>query len=182
MLFRSADIQVKMKLSFVEAAFGCKKNINLNRSETCPHCKGTGAKNGTDFSTCQTCNGTGSVRQTQRTPFGQIVSEGVCQDCHGTGKKIKEKCSNCNGAGVTRANRNIEINIPGGIESDQVLTLRGQGEAGRNGGPAGDMQILIQVEPHKVLKREKYDIYVDVPISFTEADRKSTRLNSSHMA
>lgn len=166
---QGADIQVKMKLSFVEAAFGCKKNINLNRSETCPYCKGTGAKNGTDFSTCSTCSGTGSVRQTQRTPFGQIVSEGVCPDCHGTGKKIKEKCSNCNGAGVTRANRNIEINIPGGIESDQVLTLRGQGEAGKNGGPAGDMQILIQVEPHKLLKREGFDIYVDVPITFTEA-------------
>ena len=166
---QGADIQVKMKLSFVEAAFGVKKNINLNRSETCPHCKGTGAKNGTDFSTCSKCSGTGTVRQAQQTPFGQVVSEGVCPDCRGTGKKIKEKCSHCNGNGVTRENRNIEINIPGGIANDQVLTLRGQGEAGRNGGPAGDMQILIQVENHKLLKREGYDVYVDVPISFTEA-------------
>ena len=166
---QGADIQVKMKLSFVEAAFGVKKNINLNRSETCPHCKGTGAKNGTDFTTCSKCSGTGTVRQAQNTPFGQVVSEGICPDCHGTGKKIKEKCSHCNGNGVTRENRNIEINIPGGIANDQVLTLRGQGEAGRNGGPAGDMQILIQVENHKLLKREGYDVYVDVPISFTEA-------------
>ena len=166
---QGADIQVKMKLSFVEAAFGVKKNINLNRSETCPHCKGTGAKNGTDFTTCSKCSGTGTVRQAQNTPFGQVVSEGICPDCHGTGKKIKEKCSYCNGNGVTRENRNIEINIPGGIANDQVLTLRGQGEAGRNGGPAGDMQILIQVENHKLLKREGYDVYVDVPISFTEA-------------
>lgn len=166
---QGADIQVKMKLTFVEAAFGVKKNINLNRSETCPHCKGTGAKNGTDFSTCSKCSGTGTVRQAQNTPFGQVVSEGICPDCHGTGKKIKEKCSHCNGNGVTRENRNIEINIPGGIANDQVLTLRGQGEAGRNGGPAGDMQILIQVENHKLLKREGYDVYVDVPISFTEA-------------
>ena len=166
---QGADIQVKMKLSFVEAAFGVKKNINLNRSETCPHCKGTGAKNGTDFTTCSKCSGTGTVRQAQNTPFGQVVSEGICPDCHGTGKKIKEKCSYCNGNGVTRENRNIEINIPGGITNDQVLTLRGQGEAGRNGGPAGDMQILIQVENHKLLKREGYDVYVDVPISFTEA-------------
>lgn len=166
---QGADIQVKMKLSFVEAAFGVKKNINLNRSETCPHCKGTGAKNGTDFTTCSKCSGTGTVRQAQQTPFGQVVSEGICPDCRGTGKKIKEKCSHCNGNGVTRENRNIEINIPGGIANDQVLTLRGQGEAGRNGGPAGDMQILIQVENHKLLKREGYDVYVDVPISFTEA-------------
>lgn len=166
---QGADIQVKMKLSFVEAAFGVKKNINLNRSETCPHCKGTGAKNGTDFTTCSKCSGTGTVRQAQNTPFGQVVSEGICPDCHGTGKKIKEKCSHCNGNGVTRENRNIEINIPGGIANDQVLTLRGQGEAGRNGGPAGDMQILIQVENHKLLKREGYDVYVDVPITFTEA-------------
>ena len=166
---QGADIQVKMKLSFVEAAFGVKKNINLNRSETCSHCKGTGAKNGTEFSTCSRCSGSGTVRQTQNTPFGQVVSEGVCPDCKGTGKKIKEKCSHCNGNGMTRENRNIEINIPGGIANDQVLTLRGQGEAGRNGGPAGDMQILIQVENHKLLKREGYDVYVDVPISFTEA-------------
>ena len=166
---QGADIQVKMKLSFVEAAFGCKKSINLTRSETCSHCKGTGAKNGTEFSTCGTCHGSGTVRQTQNTPFGQIVSEGVCSECRGTGKKIKEKCSKCGGAGLTRENRSIEINIPGGIDNDQVLTLRGQGEAGRNGGPNGDMQILIQIENHKILKREGFDVVEEVPISFTEA-------------
>lgn len=166
---QGADIQVKMRLTFAEAAFGCKKSINLTRSETCPHCKGTGAKNGTSLETCKKCGGTGSVRTSQNTPFGQIVSEGVCPDCHGTGKQIKEKCTYCNGNGVTRENRNIELNIPGGIGSDQILTLRGQGEAGKNGGPSGDMQILIQVDPHKLLKREGFDVYVDVPISFTEA-------------
>ena len=102
-------------------------------------------------------------------PFGQVVSEGVCPECNGTGKKIKEKCPHCSGAGTTRENRSIEINIPGGIDNDQVLTLRGQGEAGRNGGPNGDMQILIQIEPHKTLKREGYDVIQDVPITFTEA-------------
>lgn len=166
---QGADIQVKMRLSFAEAAFGCKKNINLNRSETCPHCNGTGAKSASDFVTCPRCNGSGVVRQSQNTPFGQIVSEGVCPECNGSGKKIKDKCSNCGGTGIVRVNRNIELNIPGGIDSDQVLTLRGQGEAGRGGGPAGDIQILIQVEPHKFLKREGFDVYVDVPISFTEA-------------
>ncbi len=162
------DIQVKIKLSFVEAAFGVKKSINLVRNETCAECRGTGAKNGS-YETCPKCGGRGTIRQTQRTPFGQVVTEGACPDCHGTGKKIKEKCPHCNGAGTTRQNRTIELNIPGGIANEQILTLRGQGEAGRNGGPAGDMQILIQVENHKILKREGFDVFVDVPITFTEA-------------
>ena len=162
------DIQVKVKLSFVEAAFGCKKTISLTRSEKCSACNGSGAKNGS-YESCKRCGGVGRIRQTQRTPFGQVMSETTCPDCHGTGKKILEKCPKCGGDGVTRENRNIELNIPGGIANEQILTLRGQGEAGRNGGPAGDMQILIQVEPHKILKREGFDVYVDVPISFTEA-------------
>ena len=162
------DIQVKMRLSFVEAAFGCKKSINLTRSESCSACGGTGAKNGS-YETCSRCGGSGTIRQTQRTPFGQVVSEGVCPDCKGTGKKIKEKCPKCGGDGITRENRSIEINIPGGIANEQILTLRGQGEAGRNGGPAGDMQILIQVDSHKLLKREGFDVFVDVPVTFTEA-------------
>ena len=166
---QGADIQVKIKLSFVEAAFGAKKSINLTRSETCSHCKGTGAKNGTEFDTCSRCSGSGVIRQTQNSLFGQMISESVCPECRGTGKKIKEKCSHCSGAGITRESRSIELNIPGGIDNNQVLTLRGQGEAGRNGGPAGDIQILIQVENHKTLKREGFDVYEDVPISFTEA-------------
>lgn len=166
---QGADIQVKIKLSFVEAAFGCKKTITLTRSETCKVCNGTGAKNGTEMTTCTKCKGTGVVRQTQNSLFGQMISESVCPDCHGSGKQIKEKCPNCSGAGITRENRSIELNIPGGIDNNQVLTLRGQGEAGRNGGPAGDIQILIQVENHKILKREGYDVYEDVPITFAEA-------------
>ena len=169
MATQGADIQVKIKLSFVEAAFGCKKSINLTRSETCTTCKGTGAKHGTELTTCSRCKGTGVVRQTQNSIFGQMISESVCPECHGNGKIIKEKCTHCSGAGITRENRSIELNIPGGIDNNQVLTLRGQGEAGRNGGPAGDIQILIQVENHKTLKREGYDVFEDVPISFTEA-------------
>ena len=169
MASQGADIQVKIKLPFVEAAFGCKKTVNLTRSETCSHCKGNGAKNGTELTTCSRCNGTGVVRQTQNSIFGQMISESVCPDCHGTGKKIKEKCPYCSGAGITRENRSIELNIPGGIDNNQVLTLRGQGEAGRNGGPAGDIQILIQVDNHKTLKREGFDVFEDVPISFTDA-------------
>lgn len=166
---QGADIQARVNLTFVEAAFGCKKSVSLSRTEACDACKGTGAKNGTAFTTCSRCNGSGQVTSTQNTMFGQMVSQSVCPDCNGTGKKIKEKCSKCMGQGYSRVNRNIEINIPGGVNTDTVLTLRGQGEAGRNGGPAGDLQILIKVAPHSVLKRDSYDVLEDVYVSFTDA-------------
>lgn len=163
-----ADIQVKMNLTFVEAAFGCKKTINVTRNETCEDCHGTGAKNG-DFTTCSRCSGTGVVQNVTNTMFGQMVSEGTCPVCHGTGKSIKTKCQTCSGVGTVRKNRSIDMNVPAGIDNDQVITLRGQGEAGKNGGTTGDMQVIISVAPHKVLKREGFDVYLDVPISFTES-------------
>ncbi|MCR5553480.1 MAG: molecular chaperone DnaJ [bacterium] len=163
------DIEVKMNLTFVEAAFGCKKTISLTRTESCDDCNGTGAKGGTEYKTCSKCSGSGRVRQVSNTMFGQMVSEGVCPVCHGTGKEIKVKCQTCQGAGVVRRSRQIEINVPAGINDNQVLTLHNQGEAGRNGGGAGDLLIMIKVSPHKVLKREGFDVFVDVPISFTES-------------
>lgn len=164
-----ADIQVKMDLEFDEAAFGVKKNINLNRTETCDACKGTGAKNGSEYVTCTHCNGSGRVSQAQNTMFGRIMTESTCPECNGTGKKIREKCKECGGAGIVRKNRDIEINIPAGIDDGQVITLRGQGEAGKNGGMLGDMQIIIKVKAHKTLTRKGYDVYCDVPITFTES-------------
>ena len=110
-----ADIQVRMNLSFVEAAFGCTKNINLTRNETCSACHGTGGKNGVT-ETCSRCNGSGKITQTQNTMFGRMMTETACPDCGGTGKKIKDKCPNCSGAGIKRVNRNIEINVPAGID------------------------------------------------------------------
>lgn len=163
-----ADIQVRINLTFVEAAFGCTKNINLNRNETCSECKGTGAKNGETIK-CSRCNGSGIINQTQNTMFGRVMSQSTCPDCSGTGKIIKNKCTKCSGSGLNRVNRNIEINIPGGIDDNQILTLRGQGEAGKNGGETGDVQILIKVQPHKTLTRNGYNVYTTVPISFTES-------------
>ena len=164
-----ADIEVKITLTFAEAAFGAKKTINVTRSESCDTCHGTGAKNGTDFETCSRCHGSGTIQTTQNTMFGQMVQQSTCPNCHGTGKIIKNKCPNCSGAGSIRKNRSIEINVPGGINEGQILTLRGQGEAGKNGGAPGDMLVVFAVTPHKLLKREGYDVYVDVPISFTES-------------
>ena len=98
-----------------------------------------------------------------------MMTESVCPVCHGKGKEIKEKCTECNGLGLLRKNRTIEVNIPAGIDNDQVLTLHGQGEAGRNGGPSGDLLLVIKVSAHKILKRQGYDLFVDVPITFTES-------------
>ena len=163
------DIDVRMNLTFVEAAFGVKKNINLNRNETCEHCHGTGAKPGTSPIPCSRCGGSGVVQNAQNTPFGRMMTQSVCPECRGKGSIVKEKCSSCSGVGVVRKNRNIEINIPGGINDEQVITLRGQGEAGINGGSTGDMHIIISVGAHKTLKREGYNVYAEVPISFTES-------------
>lgn len=163
------DIDVQMNLTFVEAAFGVKKNINLNRNEVCDTCHGTGAKAGTSPTPCSRCNGTGSIQTTQNTPFGRMMTQTVCPDCHGKGSIIKDKCSACSGVGVIRKNRDIEINIPGGIDNGQVITLRGQGEAGLNGGANGDMHIVINVLNHKTLKRDGFNVYAEVPISFTES-------------
>ena len=164
-----ADIEVKVNLSFVEAAFGVKKNINLTRSEKCEKCNGSGAKAGTSPKTCPHCQGTGVVQQVQNTIFGQTAIQTTCPNCHGKGSIITDKCEECSGSGVVRRNRNIEINIPGGVDAGQILTLRSQGEAGHNGGNNGDMLIIINVSNHKTLKREGYNVYAEVPIAFTES-------------
>lgn len=164
-----ADIDINMTLTFVEASFGVKKNINLNRNEACENCHGTGAKPETSPTPCSRCNGTGTVQVSQATPFGRMMTQTVCPECKGKGSIIKDKCQNCSGVGVVRKNRNIEINIPGGIDNGQVITLRGQGEAGINGGANGDMHIIIKVQEHKTLKREGYNVFVTVPVSFTES-------------
>ena len=166
---QGADIQARINLTFEEAAFGAKKSISLNRSETCSECHGTGAKGGTAYSTCSRCGGSGRITTRQNTMFGQMLSESTCPDCSGTGKKIKEKCTKCSGAGFTRETRSIEVNIPGGVNTGTILTLRGQGEAGKNGGQAGDLQLLIKAGDHKVLKRDGYDVFEDVYVSFTDA-------------
>ena len=164
-----ADIQVKLNLSFVEAAFGVKKNINLTRSEKCEKCNSSGAKPGTSPRTCSRCQGSGVIQQVQNTIFGQTAVQTTCPECHGKGTIITDKCDECSGSGVVRKNRNIELNVPGGVDAGQILTLRGQGEAGINGGDAGDMLIVINVSNHKTLKREGFNIYAEVPITFTES-------------
>ncbi len=166
---RGESIRTNVVLSFEEAAFGCKKEITINRMESCSDCGGSGAEKGTTAETCATCHGTGSVKTTRRTPLGMVSTSGACPTCHGTGKIIKSPCKECGGSGKKRASRKLSVNIPAGIDEGQTVSLRGEGNAGSNGGPSGDVLITISIRPHHILTRDGTSIMCDVPITFTQA-------------
>lgn len=162
------DITVNVTLTFEEAAFGAQKEVSVTRKEPCPSCNGTGAKDGTKFKTCGTCGGTGRVKQAQDTPFGRVVSERVCPSCRGSGKIIEETCPDCAGRGMLRKTVKLKVNIPAGAETGQVMTVRGEGEKVANG-RAGNLQLIINVLPHKIFKRTGADLYVELPVTFIQA-------------
>ncbi len=166
---RGENIRMSMTLTFEEAAFGCEKSVNVNRTESCSECGGSGAKKGTSAETCQTCHGTGQVRTQQRTPFGVFASSGPCQACHGTGKIIKEPCEKCKGNGKVRRSRTIKVKIPAGIDNGQTVSLRGEGNEGTLGGPAGDLYVTVSVLEHKLFKRDGQDVLLEMPVSFVQA-------------
>jgi molecular chaperone DnaJ len=128
---RGEDLQVQITLDFEEAVFGVTKEININRVESCHSCKGTGAKNGTEYTTCSECHGSGQVRYTENSLFGRVVRQGPCKHCNGTGKEIREKCSECSGNGYKKVNSTVSVTIPAGIDDGQVLTMRGKGNCGK---------------------------------------------------
>lgn len=163
------DILTRINIDFDEAAFGCKKEISFARVEACPECGSTGAAKGTKPETCQDCKGKGFVTVQQQTMFGYTQSQRACNTCRGTGKIVKTPCKNCNGKGYIKVNKKLEVSIPAGIDSMQRVVLRGQGSAGRNGGPNGDLVIEVRVRPHRLFTRDGNDLYLDVPISFVEA-------------
>ena len=166
---RGADVHIGLTISFMEAAHGCKKTVTVNRQETCPDCHGTGAKNGTQPETCPDCHGTGQGMQQQRTPFGVIQNARPCTKCGGKGKIIKEPCHKCRGNGRVGVQVKKEVNIPAGIDDEQSLALRGEGDMGTNGGAQGDVIIVISVKPDAVFRREKYNVFVEVPITYSQA-------------
>ena len=166
---RGESIRASVSVDFTEAAFGCEKSVTVDRSESCPTCKGNGCAHGTTPEVCPECHGTGTVTQAQRTPFGVMQSQGPCQKCRGTGKIIHQPCPRCGGRGAVRKNQTIKVKIPAGIDDGQTLNLGGKGNAGLDGGPAGDLYITCTVRPHKIFKRDRYDLYCDVPVSFTQA-------------
>ncbi len=163
------DIQLEVRLSFMDAAKGCKRDISYTRNEPCPACRGTGAKNGTAYKTCSKCGGKGQVRFTQDTMFGRTVRVGACPDCGGIGKIITEKCPDCKGRGALRKETKVTLDIPAGVDTGSYIKKRGFGQAGADGGAAGDLIVVFRVEPHKLFQRKNMDLYLDLPIPFTTA-------------
>ncbi len=166
---RGADLRVRLSLKFMEAAKGCTKTIQINKQETCSECSGSGAAKGTTPETCNECNGRGVVMQQQRTPFGVIQNQRPCPSCGGKGKTIKTPCSNCSGSGRVSRPKKLEVNIPEGINDDQSFALRGMGDAGINGGPAGDVIVVVSVAADKLFERDNYDVWVTIPVTFSQA-------------
>ncbi len=166
---RGADLQKGLRVTFEEAAFGAKKNITLNKIVNCEACKGTGSQKGTAKTNCPTCNGTGEIRTSQRSPFGQFVNVQPCSNCEGTGQIVEDPCKECNGKGRVRKQVTIAVEVPAGVDNDSVISIKGQGEPGKNGGPPGDLYVVIAVEPHSLFKREGSDLWLEIPITFDQA-------------
>ncbi len=166
---RGQTIQQRVMLSFEEAAFGCEKEITIQRTENCEECNGTGAAKGTSAETCSNCKGSGYITQSQRTPLGIFQTQSACPHCQGTGKIIKHKCSKCGGTGKTQKSRTLKVKIPAGIDDGQAIQLRGQGGSGINGGPAGDVIVTVSIRPHPIFTREGYDVVCEIPVSFAQA-------------
>ena len=166
---RGADTRSSMNLSFLEAAKGCKKDITVSHLEQCPDCHGNGCANGSSPEVCPDCNGTGQVRMSQRTPFGMVQTQRACSRCHGTGRITKNPCKSCHGTGRVRKSKKLEVNIPAGIDDGQTFVVRGQGDAGTNGGPAGDLNVTVSVRPDPLFDRDGYDVWCEIPLTFTQA-------------
>ncbi len=162
------DINTNITITFQEAAFGCEKEITINRKERCNDCRGTGAKSSSDYVTCSECNGTGRVTYTQQTLFGMTRTTGVCRNCGGKGKVIKDKCPNCKGSGLKTVTTKIKVKIPAGIDNDQTIRLNGEGhQTASENGVAGDLRITVKVKEHALLVRKGFDLYVDVYVPIT---------------
>lgn len=163
---RGNDSLMRMKLSFEEAVFGCKKDINIDVIEECHECNGNG---GFGESTCDKCHGSGTITSEQHTIFGSFLSKTTCDKCDGVGKTYDRVCNHCHGNGRVKANKNLEIKVPAGVDTGTRLKLSGKGSEGINGGPNGDLYIEFSVNEHEFFIRDENDIYIEAPITITEA-------------
>ena len=166
---KGQDIRVRITLSFDEAVHGCKKNITITRQQECTACHGSGCAAGSSPETCPDCGGHGYVIRQQRTPFGVMQTQQPCSRCGGKGKLVKNPCKVCHGSGKTAARKTLEVSIPMGIDDDQSFALRGMGDAGANGGPSGDVIVMVTVRPDPLFERDGYDIWCEIPITFAQA-------------
>lgn len=166
---KGANLRTSVRITFEEAVFGCKKEIDLTVKETCKTCNGSGAKPGTSPETCTKCGGKGQVVYTQQSFFGTVRNVQTCPDCQGTGKVIKEKCADCRGTGYIPMRKRYSVDIPAGIDNGQSTRMPGLGEPGINGGPRGDVLVEVIVGRHPIFQRQEFNIYSTVPISFAVA-------------
>lgn len=166
---RGADIQVLFTIDFNDAVFGSEKEVSLQKKIKCNKCNGNGAEPGTKIEKCPTCKGTGRTTRAQRTIFGNVQVQAVCEDCQGEGEKFAKACTKCGGLGAVQDKVNFKVKIPAGIDNGETIRLSGQGEAGDKGTPAGDLYLKIKVTPDKRFAREGYDIRTEAKISFTQA-------------
>ena len=166
---KGADLNLNLELSFEEAFLGVEKEIVITRPETCAVCHGSGARPGTTVTKCSVCNGTCTVRQVQTTIHGQMQTTRTCTNCHGTGEVIKEPCDNCKGKGTVRKQAKIKVKIPAGIDDNQTVVLRGEGEPGEKGGAKGDLYITVRLKKSNVYTRNGNTVMCEVPITITQA-------------
>lgn len=163
------DLKIRLKLTLEEIATGVEKKLKLKRWKSCDTCGGSGAKPGSSKSACPVCNGTGEVRHVSRSVFGQFVNVSACGNCNGEGRIVKDPCVTCDGEGRVQGETTIKVNVPAGVSEGNYIPLRGQGNAGQRGGPAGDLLVIIDEEPHPLFTRNGQDILLDLLVSFPEA-------------
>ncbi|MDD6878748.1 MAG: DnaJ C-terminal domain-containing protein [bacterium] len=163
---RGSDRLIRMKITFEEAVYGCSKDITLDINDTCPSCNGKG---GFHEETCPKCHGSGTITTEQRTILGSFMTKTTCPSCGGLGKSYKETCARCSGRGYTKSRKTISVNVPSGIDNGNRLRISGKGEPGQNGGPNGDLYLEFIVDEHRFYQRDENDIYLEVPLTITEA-------------
>ena len=166
---RGGSLQYRATLTLEEAAFGCEREVELTRTENCSQCHGTGSKPGTQPSRCPNCDGAGQVRRVQSSIFGRFTNITACPQCSGDGQIITEPCDHCRGSGREKQKRTVSVKIPAGVDNDNQMRLRGEGDAGTRGGPAGDLLVVISVEQHEYFDREGDDVLYELPVDFAQA-------------
>ena len=171
---KGADLNLNLEISFEEAFLGVEKEIAITRPETCSTCHGSGAKPGTSVSKCSICHGTGVVREVKNTILGQMQTNRTCTNCHGTGEVIQEPCETCKGKGTVRKQPKIKVKIPAGIDDNQTVVLRGEGEPGEKGGPKGDLYITVRIKRSSIYTRQGTTVMCEIPVTITQATLGAT--------
>lgn len=166
---KGADLKIAIDITFKESYTGTEKEISINRNEVCPDCHGNGCSRGTNPTKCTVCNGKGTIRQVSSTLFGQVATQRTCSTCGGTGTVITNPCTTCKGKGTVKKAKKLKIKIPEGIDDGQTIVLKNEGEPGKNGGPNGDLYIVVRVKKDSVYSRRAEHVLCEIPITFTMA-------------